>query len=289
MLENSSQNNVLIMRAYNLIHQTSNMVFIGIYSLDTFEPLALADRERVCVNITEAMEDDPASNFIICLDPDELRAMTTHIRTRDNVLIRIDIAGLRYVCLRTECNCMTGMSNFNTDIDAQEANKILYKITQKRYSHTEVAEGFHALQISAMLKEDKIVVGISKSGEESSLKVLKQMFETHDLQLRPSTKADRERRRDAVKRETSFCEDWRKATIRSIETLKSVGPFTDYDISDDDDSPLVSNIQATATSPLPMVNDDFLMKFGTDVIDDVDDKKSKTQGFVRRPSRATMV
>lgn len=284
MPDNVPDVNALIMRAYSLIQQTSGMVFVGIYSMETHEPLALADRDKVCVNITEATEEDPASNFVVRLHEKELKAISNHIQTRDNVLSRIDIIGLHFVCLRAETNCMTGMSNFNTDITVTDANRILQKIANKRYSAVEIAEGFHALQISAVIKDDKLIVGISNCESESSLKVLKQMFQTNDFHLRQSTKADKERRRDVMKRQTSFCEDWRKATVRSIETLKRIGPYHDDDISDDDDSPLMTNIQQTATSPLPAVSHEWPVSFEMD-----DEEMSKTKGFVRRPSRATMV
>ena len=324
----------LILRAFSETKRSSNMAFIGIYSTETFEPLALTDREHV--QISSGLMP---KNVAIQIQPSQVQAIVRHIRTPDNPLTQINIANLRFVCLRNGSGCMTGMSNFNMESKRDSVNlidKSVFNIIHKHYTSQELLEGYHALQISAILKEEFIVIGICKEGEESSLKVLRAIFEDPknvddeisesritgkennfpesseldneekllhfsfsssfengndtsnlladpEVELRQSALTPEERRSLRQKRETSFCEDWRKTTIKSIDALKLIVPFK-ADDECSDNRPLIDNIEG--------IDIDNGIKVDSDSESDTGegDSKSKPRSrVIRRPSRATMV
>lgn len=351
-MPHSSESDIarLIMRAFSFIGHSEDMVFVGIYSTDGSEPLAVADREQVRVNPVQNSETW-TKPMPVNVHPSQVQAIIRHIRTPDNVLCLINIADLHFVCLRNGTGSMTGMSNFNMDIkrdSVRSVNNTIYSIAKERYSSQDLLGGVHALQISAILREEFIIIGLSRASEESSLKILKDILNTsiqlkkdksnvfeptkmeqrmagpefsngalntprcpqsagdveslnrdsevfvfpnrneqvneENVQFRASTKADKIRRRDQMKRETSYSEDWRTATIRSIEALRMIGPFTDDDISDRDDRPLMSNIASIDSSGRTEPKSTASSASSSNR-----DSGSKEIGGARKLSRATMV
>jgi hypothetical protein len=348
IMDRQSDISTLILRAFSLAKRSSIMAFVGIYSSETFEALALTDREHV--QIKSGLM--PQKNAVE-IQPSQVQAIVRHIRTPEYPLTQIKIANLRFVCLRNGSGCMTGMSNFNIDSTADSKyriDKTVYNIIHKHYTSQDLLDGHHALNISAILKEEFIIIGMCKAGEEyslkikaeeeSSLKILKAILEDptnaddeisvnrasekesrstestlfdeeeksfnfsfsssfengnetsnllveSEVELRESALSPEERKKLRQKRETSFCEDWRKATIKSIDALKLIGPFK----SDDeftDNRPLIDNMES--------IGFDQDVKVSSESESDSDDmetehgsERKKGHRVIRRPSRATMV
>lgn len=342
--EKDSRISLLILRAFTFIRESEDVVFVGIYSTENFKLLAAADRDKVAVNPTKD-SDEMAVNIHRL----QVQAIITHIRTPDNVLAQLNIANLHFLCLRNGTGNMTGMSNFNMDIkrdSVHEVNNTLYRIAKDRYSANDLIEGVHALQISAVLKEQFIIIGLNRAGKESSLKILKDILDEakrmpelkkdliphtksgnklneikypvvqsdsvtseisnlsyrdssvftypvatdEPVEIRPPKNGDDVRRRDQQKRETSFCEDWRTATMESIQALRMIGPFADDNISDGDDRPLVLNIESQATSDIGVNTAQKHEHRASSVNSGRQcDSGSRDSVVLRRPSRATMV
>lgn len=332
----------MMLRASALINISSEMLFVGMYRTDTYKPIALVDRDKVHIN-PEA-DTHLTRTFDFNIECRQVQAIANHIRTKDNPFTQINIAGLHFVCLRNGSGCMTGMSNFNMDYvtstTTKDVKETLFELTDRHYESQELLSEIHPLQISAILKEDIVVIGLCKSGGScSSLKLLREILEqppeqpsekinlpsdgsgkvsfvtkssslraslksfsnlvdqgvqswggnlnvsqdselnagastqgslsslldsidinetkasTGDLSVRDdnierraSTKTAEDRRREQFKRETEFCEDWRTATMKSIEALQMIGTMASAEQDTDDRSPLVENIDMEAGS-----------------------------------------
>ena len=360
----------MLLRASALINLSPEMLFIGIYDSNSYTPVALVDRDKVQIN-PEA-DENHTRTFDFTLKPHQLKAIATHIRTRDNPFVQIIIANLQFVCLRTGSGCMTGMSNFNMEYDSQNSENVketLFNLSKRHFRSTELLSGTHALQISAILKGDVLVVGLCRSGGTcSSLKLIREildqapeqpseqivlpsdgdrkisfmskstslraslrsfssiidheghsyggMFASQDsmnkvgkgngsvsslldsletenrqrlsqdnlesddyiVHRRASTKTAEERRRDHLKRETEFCEDWRTTAVKSIDALRMITPVSP-DAQSEDKQPLIENIE---TGIQEMVTSDTYS-------DSEDAARSKWASKKKRPSRSTFV
>lgn len=333
--ENKFEIPSIILRAYSLIGESLGMAFVGIYSTDTYEALAVADRKNVKINPLMVESEDQTRKLAVEITPSQVMAVVRHIRTADNPLTQINIANLPFVCLRNENGYMTGMSNFNMDIKRESVHEIdesLFTVLHKHYTSEEILEGLHALQISAILKEEFVIIGLCRAGTGSSLKILKKVFEEpenhdhsktsnmnenfsnnnlsendnsikaqlwntekiqfcfdtlqgqeadnslnlDDVELRRPALSAEERKSIREKRETSFCEDWRTATVKSIEALRLIGPFRSEDDNPDrDDRPLIDNAEEIDSRSQNTESEE--------------QSKSESVHIVRRPSRATMV
>lgn len=330
----------MMLRASALIGLSPAMLFVGVYKTDTNTAIALVDKDNVQIN-PDADECGPRT-FDFNIEPHQVQAIVRHIKTRGHPFMRINIAGLYFGLLRNGNGCVTGVSNFNMDYGLQNTRandqQTLLSISHKQFKSEELLEGVHALQLSAMLKDEIIVIGLCTSGSQcSSLKLIQEILEDcpeqpsenisipahgekkigfttksmslraslksfsslsehgayradtmlnssqdsilstgamkgsvgtlldsldmeeedisnqgefctveFNVERRASAKTPEEKRREQMKRETEFCEDWRTATMKSIEALRNIGTFPGDD--HDDESPLIENIETTSDS-----------------------------------------
>lgn len=169
----------MMLRASALMNISPAMLFVGVYETETFTPIALVDRDKVQINPDADVYQ--TRTFDIVLNPDEVKAIAVHIRTKDNPFVKINIANLCFVCLRTGSGCMTGMSNFNMEYDSDNTGYVkdtLFNMSRRHYESEELLSGTHALQISAILKEEVIVIGLCHSGTScSSLKLIREILD----------------------------------------------------------------------------------------------------------------
>ena len=332
----------------NMVQNNDDVIYIGVYSLDTLDQIASSGSDKI--NITKR----------------EMSAIVTHTRSSLNVVAAIKITGLNFACLSFGSVRMIGMSNFNVDNESvEEVDKTLHDLANIRYTRQDSFEAQHMLNISAVLQEEVILVGLAVSSETTSvLQVLQDTIshrkgetisknemkrinskpslvvkktnkkslvtlaketskpsfvmqenearksclvieekegnkislvqhatepkitsgntneevpasafiwnipsnenqgeslelkqqEVTEIQRRKSTKEEIERRKDSTKRETEFCEDWRTATIRSIEALRNIGPFSEGSSYDDDQRPLISSESVPHSKQSPDVS-----------------------------------
>lgn len=261
----------LIHRASELFYIYPGMVFLGVYSIETHLPMALLDREHVQINIDNE-HNTSNRELAIEIQPSQVAGIVSHLRNAYNNLIELNIANMEFVCMRTTSGCVTGMSHFNTDENIMKlANETVFRVTKTPCSQIKGFTGYHALAISALLKDDKLLVSLSTANTCSSLKFLHKVLQTSEAhkiydkqspklqanelhfdfthwdfqtenkrqhncgadEMHLKIKTDKNIGKGKYRRESSFCEDWRTATLKSIEILKFVGPFSDSGVHDD--------------------------------------------------------
>ncbi|KAH3736602.1 hypothetical protein DPMN_043173 [Dreissena polymorpha] len=226
-----------------LMRLSPDLLFVGVYSAITFQPLALMDRENVQINRDNNGID--FENFHIAITSNQIRAIIAHIVSSSSALTRIDVAGLNFLCLRLKSNAsLTGTSNFNVDHHnrkcLQESCDHLYEVTGHHFSIEDLEKHPLPIQMSAMLKYDCVVVGLCNT-TSSSLKLVQEIVE-QPMEDPTFPKQQDDRREQQSSRGTEFCEDWHTATFQSVKAFKMIGSFTSFVTKESDKSPLTENI-----------------------------------------------
>ncbi|KAH3725867.1 hypothetical protein DPMN_051720 [Dreissena polymorpha] len=171
--------NRLMLKTSALMRLSSDLLFVGVYSAITFQPIALADRENVQIHLDNKGID--WKKFRIVISSNQVRAIVAHIVSSSPALTRIDVEGLNFLCLRSKSNAsLTGTSNFNVDHHnrkcIQESYDHLDEGTDHNFSMEDVDKLTHPVQMSAVLKYDFVVIGLCKA-TSSSLKLVQEIVE----------------------------------------------------------------------------------------------------------------
>ena len=361
----------MMMKTKALMGLCPGLVYVGVYDTDTGQALAIADPENIQVD--PYRDSNQWKKFSFEITPSEVNAIIKHIKCPFIPLAEINISDVNFMCLRSKMNYLTGKASFdimeNNNETFWKVEEILFALTNRHYSKEQIASADELLLISAILKDEFVVVGLCKA-DTPSLKVLKEIVEqspdqpspsssrssvnmrhprlsannpsyklaagydsdvsgacqdfdavfdakddndeTGQIQNRPSirqrpltsdgifrfdevftsggeierrsTKRTKEdRQRIQMNRQTEFSEDWRSATIRSIEALRNIGPFTQDVVTDDDKSPLMEH-QATRHENAEYNTEQVELQQTTE-----SNRRQSAPVGARRSSRATMV
>lgn len=276
-----------------MVDYIDEMLLIGVYSVHTCDQIAFSFSvaplrgfgDQCDVNDgSQSANAKDVKNLSVVIDSSHVNAIISLLRSRGTAYCRLNIALMNFLCMRGTDSCMTGMSNFNMESTSlKTVDEVFFKLTHKHFTRSDSVEALHALQISAIVEGDLLLIGLCQTGEVSSLQVLKQLVDiqkgkttlprgysyltqrsvsskdselqcfsfddlvnvssicddeqtprSSEVQLRPRGS---EVRREEARRATSFCEDWRTETLKSIRALTLASQLK----ADDDQRPLFAD------------------------------------------------